>query len=223
MDPADPLTRLMLLADARLPTAGHTQSAGLEPALRSGLTPADVPAYIRVRLASVVLVEAATAVVTRHRIRSGEPLAPVMASWNARTPSPALRANAAVMGEAQLRLVRGLWPEAAGLRAIAGLPSVPRSVALGVTAEAAGLPARALACLVGYDDVQTVAAAALKLAPLDPLTATRWVLDALPAVETLAATVADLTEPDNIPATGAPQIDCWAQDHAAQTRRLFRA
>jgi len=27
----------MLLADARLPVAGHTQSAGLEPALRASL------------------------------------------------------------------------------------------------------------------------------------------------------------------------------------------
>jgi urease accessory protein len=31
---------LMLLADARLPTSGHTQSGGLEPALLGGLDPA---------------------------------------------------------------------------------------------------------------------------------------------------------------------------------------
>ena len=36
---------LLLLADARLPVAGHTQSAGLEPALRAGLAD-DVPAYL---------------------------------------------------------------------------------------------------------------------------------------------------------------------------------
>lgn len=41
---------LAMLGDARLPSGGHTQSAGLEPALRAGLTPAGVPAYLRSRL-----------------------------------------------------------------------------------------------------------------------------------------------------------------------------
>ena len=36
---------LMLLADARLPVAGHTQSGGLEPALAARAGPGDIPAY----------------------------------------------------------------------------------------------------------------------------------------------------------------------------------
>ncbi len=56
----------MLLADARLPTGAHTQSAGLEPAMRHGVSLADVPAYIRTRLRTVVAVEAGAAVVARH-------------------------------------------------------------------------------------------------------------------------------------------------------------
>ena len=58
---------LMLLADARLPTGAHTQSAGLEPALRGGLDPSQVPAYIRARLRTVTAVEAGAAVVARAR------------------------------------------------------------------------------------------------------------------------------------------------------------
>ena len=53
--PSSQLT-LMLLADARLPVAGHTQSGGLEPALQHGLT--DVPSYLRSLLATVTRVEA---------------------------------------------------------------------------------------------------------------------------------------------------------------------
>ena len=81
----------------------------------------------------------------------------------------------------------------------------------------------ALARLVGYDDVQTVASAALKLLPLDPPDVSGWVLDALPAVDRLATDVAALTSPGAIPARGAPQIEAWAEAHAHTTRRLFSA
>src|SRR6478752_10018036 len=58
---------MMLLADARLPTGAHTQSAGLEPALRAGVPASSVPAYITARLRSVTTVEAAAAVLARAR------------------------------------------------------------------------------------------------------------------------------------------------------------
>lgn len=223
MDPVDPLTRLLLLGDARLPVAGHTQSGGLEPALRDGMDPARIPEYLVTRLRTVTRVEAATAVVTLHRLRGGEPLDEVVTAWAARTPSPALRANARTMGAAQLRLIRSLWPSAAALHAVRDLVEVPRAVAFGVLADAALLRPGALARLIGYDDVQTVASAALKLAPLDPAETTRWVLGALPEIERLAAAVAGLTEPADIPAAGAPQIEHWAEAHARESRRLFSA
>lgn len=71
--------------------------------------------------------------------------------------------------------------------------------------------------------MQTVAAAALKLTPLDPAQTIRWVLDALPAIDLLADEVAALCTPDQIPASGAPQIEQWAERHAVAPRRLFRA
>jgi urease accessory protein len=205
---------LMLLADARLPVAGHTQSAGLEPALRAGLT--DVPGYIATRLRTVTRVEAATAVVALHSLRHGLPLAPVEHAWAVRTPSPAMRATSRQLARGLTRLGQRLW----GLPDLQGLS---RGVALGAVGHAAGIPPASLARLIGYDDAQTVAAAALKLTPLDPAEATAWVVSALPLVERLATEVAGLTEPGEIPAAGAPQIEVWAEAHAVATRRLFSA
>ena len=61
---------LMLLADARLPTGAHTQSAGLEPALRGGMLPAQVPQYMQARLRTVTSVEAGAAVLARAAVIS---------------------------------------------------------------------------------------------------------------------------------------------------------
>ena len=59
---------LMLLADARLPTGAHTQSAGLEPALRGGYgARGRARTYIEARLGTVTAVEAGAAVLARHR------------------------------------------------------------------------------------------------------------------------------------------------------------
>jgi urease accessory protein len=100
---------------------------------------------------------------------------------------------------------------------------MPRAIVLAGAADAAGLSPLALARMIGYDDAQTVASAALKLHPMDPVEATRWVRDALPGVERVAQSVAHLTDPADIPATGAPQFDAWAEAHAVTTRRLFSA
>ena len=42
-----PLFATLLLADARLPSGGHAQSAGVEPALLAGLDPAEAFAALR--------------------------------------------------------------------------------------------------------------------------------------------------------------------------------
>lgn len=214
---------LMLLADARLPVAGHTQSGGLEPALRLGVPPDQVPAYIVTRLATIARVEAATAVVALHHLRAGLPLVDVEVAWAARTPSPAMRRTSRTQGRAFLRLTCRLWPDAPGVVEVADLPQTSRAVAVAAAADACGLAPAALARLIGYDDVQTVATAALKLLPLDPAEVAEWVHRALPAVAALAGDVEHLTSPDQIPANGAPQIEEWAEAHARTTRRLFSA
>ncbi|GLZ37921.1 urease accessory UreF family protein [Actinokineospora sp. NBRC 105648] len=210
---------LALLGDARLPSGGHTQSAGLEPALRAGTTPAEVPAYLRARLRTVTRVEAGTAVVARAVAAEGGDLDAVEAAWAARTPSPALRANGRRLGRGYLRVLQTLWPGPTDDRA----RHWARPVVLGLLAHRADLCPVDLARLVGYDDAQTVTAALLKLEPGDPLQATAWVRDLLPDIDRMARQLAPLRTPDEIPSGGAPLIERWAQTHDTTTERLFSA
>jgi urease accessory protein len=217
---------LMLLADARLPVAGHTQSNTLEAAVRAGLVAADVPGYVRSRLLTVTTVDAATAVVARHLCvtdGAAAELETVERAWAARTASSALRNASRVQGRALLRLVDRLWTGSEPLKAVRALPAPTRMVVLGAVAAEVGLPPVSLARLVGYDDVQTVCAASLKLLPLDPSTVAAWSLAALPYIEKLAVDVAGCSSPVDIPARTHPQIEAWAQVHAHNQRRLFRA
>ena len=205
----------LLLADARLPVAGHTQSGGLEPALAAGLD--DVPSYMALRLATVTRTEAAAAVVTLAHLRRGEGLDAVYDAWAARTASAAMRDTSRELGRGLLRLADALWdlpPTLSGL---------PRPMVLGAIAHATGLAAAEVAEVVGYDDLQTVASATLKLRPLDPAVATSWVVGALPQLAAVVSQVMDLGSPTDIPATASPWIEQLAEDHAITTRRLFRA
>ena len=216
---------LALLADARLPVGAHTQSAGLEPAMaHGGLSAAGVPAFLRGRLATVVAVEAGTAVVARHRALAGLDLVPVEQAWAARTPSPPLRAASRTLGRGYLRLAQRLWPGQAALDVLAGLGRTPpRPLVLGVVAALAGLDAARLVRLCGHDDAATVGAAALKLDPLDPADTVAWTLAAHPAIEALVERVASLTEPDDIPAGSAPLTEEFSLLHTDTHARLFHA
>jgi len=145
----------------------------------------------------------------------------VETAWAARTPSDAMRATSRSLGRGLLRLATRAWPGA-----VAHWPAEhhpPRPVVLGAIAAEAGLPPVDLARVVAYDDVQTVLAAALKLLPLDPADAASWCVGLLPDIDALAAEVAERTSPADIPATGSPLIEGWAQAHARTTRRLFSA
>ena len=265
---------MMLLADARLPTGAHTQSAGLEPALRAGMRPADAPAYIRARLRTVTAVEAAAAVVARARTIDTErllttrgmaavnltvdltadpavdltadpavdltvdpavdpaadaaadlgiALLEVDAAWRARTVSPALRATSVLLGRGYARLVGRLWPTTVGAAALVATGRPGRAVVLGVAAALGGLSGAQLVRLIGYDDAQTVAAATLKLEPLDPVVAAGWVMAAGAEIERMVGGLAELTEIDQMPALGAPLIEQWAEIHSVTSQRFFRA
>lgn len=244
------LSVALLLADARLPSGGHADSASLEPALLGGLPTGDVPAWLVGRATTVSLVEAGTAVVTARLFagasagplarasaaasggRAADPsdgfgLADVVHAWAARTPAPALRDAARLLGRGYLRLARTLWPDAPAVRALvahdAALGPLPRAVVLGAVAAATGLPAADTVRLTVYDDAQTAASALLKLEPLDPVMPVSWVLEACAAAEPHVLHVAACTTPEDIPASGSPQTEGWAQAHALLSQRLFRA
>ena len=217
------LVALMMLSDGRLPVGGHTQSAGLEPALVAGLTASQVPGFIATRLRTAVTVDAATAVVARHHVTAGLGLDNVQAAWAARTPSEVTRAASVTVGRGCQRLLERLWPDSGAAGAVAALGAPARPVALGAMGAAATLGAAQVAALVCYDDVQSVCAAALKLLPLDPAETSAWLLAAAPLVEAVVDEVAPLTGPSGIPAPAAPLMESWQHAHAHQPRRLFSA
>jgi urease accessory protein len=214
---------VMLLADARLPTSGHTQSGGLEPALLGGLDPTDLDGYCRSRLETVTLTEAATAVVCRSRALAGARTDDVELAWAARTPSAALRDASRTLGRAYRRVALRLWPDAPALVELGAVTMPSRPRVLGLVAAATGLSAPAVASLVAYDDLQSVLAASLKLLPGDPVDATARMLALFPAIDALVSQVTGLTEPEDIPAWSAPLVEAWAEAHVSAERRLFRA
>ncbi len=144
-----------------------------------------VPTYCRMRLLTVITVEAATAVVARAAALDGRALHPVAEAWAARTPNPVTRARQHERGRALLEL--------------GGLTSgpLPRAVAIGALAAEAGITAEDTARMVGYDDVQAV------LAQADPAAARAWTAALVSDIREMAAQVAHLVDADAIPATGA--------------------
>ena len=216
----------LLLADGRLPTGAHTQSAGVEPAFAHGMRLDQVPDYVRARLRTVTEVEAAAAVVARHRWRT-EParrtpaMLEVDAAWRIRTLSDAIRDASDLLGRSYLRTAGAVWPLDA-LRESGGAVWC-RAVVLGATAAETGISPVELARLIGFEDVQTVIAAALKLQPFDPSQGVAWAAASEGEVEKLVQRVSSLTGTAEIPAYGAPLIEEWGQRHRDAERRLFRA
>ncbi len=224
----------MMLADGRLPTGGHTQSGGLEPAVRAGLGAdgkqlADIAAYARDRLRTTTRVEAAVAVVTLcgTNVAPGDEndpqttIALVEAAWAARVPSHVVRGVSRRQGRLLLRLARRVWPDVTTYLPNDG--EIARPVVLGVVGAVTGLSAEQVARTVAYDDAQTVISASLKLLPVDPADAATWLAGLHDDIEWLVKDVAPLTRIDELPADGAPLIDVFAHNHAIERMRLFHA
>jgi urease accessory protein len=200
----------LLLSDGRTPTGGFAHSGGLEAA---ALAPAEVPAFMRARLHTAALLDAAVAA----RACEGEDPLALDAAWAARTPAPATRDAARRQGRALLRLAARLWPEAVESYA-ATSATTPRCVVLGLAGRAAGMTPVAVAEVSLYDDAAAVAAAAPKLGAIDALEAAAWLAGMAPLVATLAERAA---RNGALPAPATPLLDLRAQAHHDNPRRLF--
>lgn len=224
-----------MLADSRLPSGGHVSSSGLEPALMAGMARENVLGFLLARARTTAIVDAGTAVVTRHLILAGAPgeapaasaevsealFTAVGRAWAARTPSKAARDVARELGRGMLRLATSLWPAATVFDSLDRMP--PRPLVFGAVAAHAGLEPHSLVRLLIYDDAASAAAALLKLDPGDPAEAMHLVLEACRSAEPEVPGLAGLTSPHEIPAASAPQSEDWLERHALTTRRLFRA
>ncbi|GAB2737605.1 urease accessory UreF family protein [Salinifilum aidingensis] len=221
----DPNLGAMLLADARLPTGGHAHSAGLEPALAAGLGSGEVPEYLRGRLRSVALVDAAASVLALRASRERPVrLSAVHDALLARTPTAPVRESSGLLGRGLVRLAARLWPEHPAVAALDEIgPRPQRPVALGVVAAAMGLDERHVARACLYEDAQTVAAAALKLLPADPAETARWVWESAEVVQESVERAVAVTRPTELPAVSAPLVERWALQHDTRTRRIFVA
>ena len=215
----------MLLADGRFPAGGYAHSLGLEQAVADGLGVDGVGDFVRARLRLVAEPEARIAVAARRAalVHGVAGALGVEDEFCARCPSPVLRDSARRLGAALLRAATGVWPDALlldGYRAASAF--TPRPVALGVVAAAIGVGDEQLAALVLYDDAATVASAALKLLPLDPAHASRWVAQVAPWIADAALAVAADERPLAAqPAPAALGLELAAAAHLEQRERLF--
>lgn len=216
----------LLLSDSRTPSGGYAHSGGLEAAVADGLSSgSEVLAFMRARLATVGRMEAAFAA-SACGCSSLSGLLELDLELAARTPAEPLRRASRLLGRGLLRTASVWFPRFAllgGYREASALS--PRPVALGVVAQAGGLPPLDAARASLYDDAATVAAAAVKLLPLDAAIASGWVLALGVEIDSLAEAVG--SEPARfqagmcLPSTATPLLDRGAMTHATTERRLF--
>jgi urease accessory protein len=212
----------LLLADGRFPAGGHAHSGGLEAACLEGLTADQVASYIRARVHAVAACECALAVAA-CRVTSVEALLELDEEAAARTLSPALRRVAQRLGSQLLRTASVVWPDAALPQLYrAASTATPRPVAFGVVGRAARLDERELARGFLYDDVAMVAAAAVKLLPIDTLSTTRMLVELHDDVEQLAFVAATSNlPPRELPSAFAPLLELRSLRHDRREGRLF--
>ena len=209
----------LLLGDGRTPSGAHAHSAGLEAAVSDGLRATDVPSFLDGRLHTVAFSEAALTAAAVRAVADVDALLALDAEALARTPSPQLRVAATMLGRAILRTGAQLFPEAPAIADYrARSATTPRPVGFGVVAAAAGLTPTDAALVALYEDAATVAAAAVKLLPIDAGAAAGWIARRAGQIASLAQAAADA--PD-LPSLCAPLVELRSLAHGHDLGRLF--
>jgi urease accessory protein len=218
---------LMMLVDGRFPAGGHTNSAGVESAVRAGDVhdDASLERYLRGRLATTGVVDAAFAAHTAGCATEEFDLAAVDLEYSARIMSPALRDASRRFGRQMLRAGRVVWtsPLLDALSRVDGGAHQP--VVLGALVAAAGGSATHAAETSMHHLSAAVCTAAVRLLGLDPmrvaatqlrvgLDADRWIE---PAPHWAQVGLADL------PASGGSLTEILGEQHAHSDTRLFVA
>jgi urease accessory protein len=222
-------TRLLLLADSRLPAGGHAHSGGLEAAATAGVVEdlTGLADFLRGRLATSGLVAAALAAAACfHAVRDHRRWELLDAEADARTPSPAQRQASRAQGRSLLRAARTAWPSPAldGLRAaVPGGAHHP--VVLGAATAATGGTPKEAAVVAAYGVVTGSASAAVRLLGLDPLAVQRVLAELAGTMDSVAAAAAGHADGDwaGLPAASAPILDLFAELHLRSDVRLFES
>lgn len=212
----------LLLADARTPTGSYAHSSGLEAVVQAGLRADAVSAFIAGRIATVALTEAALTAAAVLADGDLDALHALDLEAAARCPSPPLRAAAATLGRSVLRTGGQLFPDAPAIPAYrAASTRTPRPVAFGVVAGGGGLSAEQAALIALHDDAATVAAAAVKLLPVDAGAAAGWIVQLAPRIEQAARTAVAAALRDDLPSLSAPLVERRSLTHTTDRGRLF--
>jgi urease accessory protein len=249
--PAPRGAAFLLLVDARLPTGGHAHSGGMEEAVASGTVRGvpDLPEWLRGRLTTVGLVDAAFAAAAHARAadsragdsRAGDSRAgddgvaggdhrdgwwaELASEWAARTVSPALRAAGRAQGRGLVRAARSCWPHPVLDGLAAALPDgAPWPLALGAAGFAAGCPVEQLTLVAAAAAVTAPAWATTRLLGTDPFRVGATLAGLAGVIDEVARDALRLTAGvpyRELPASSAPLLDLGAQHHADWEVRLF--
>jgi urease accessory protein len=219
---------LLLLADGRFPSGGHTQSGGVEAAVLVGDV-ADVESlerYLLGRLATTGRVDAAFAAMACALVGSepsGAAIDTLDAEYSARTMSPYLREVSRRQGRQLLRSAREIWPSPwlDLLAEVGGGPHQP--IVLGVTVgTAAGEPIDA-ATIALHHLASAVTTAAVRLLGLDPVALAGVQARIASTIDGIAVASAVDLDPSRLPADGGALTEILGQHHGGRDARLFVA
>ena len=129
--------------------------------------------------------------------------------WLARTASPILRAAAVTAGRDYLNRLRVRWPQHPATVAVSALPDPPRPIVVAAIGSAVGLTAVQVAWLVAQDDVQTVTAAAGRLAGISVHELGMVEAGVTGEIVDLVRQVARASAPADLPIVPALQLEQW--------------
>ncbi len=219
---------LMMLIDGRFPAGGHTNSAGVEAAVRIGDVCDDtsLERYLLGRLATTGMVDASFSAHVAGLTEGFEgALVDIDAEYSARVPSPRLRDASRRFGRQLLRAGSTIWggPALDAVGRIEGGAHQP--VVLGALVSAAGGTSVDAASLAFHHLSAAVTSAAIRLLGLDPMAVAAvqarvgeriddWCLDA----DAWAS-----SSPAALPASGGSLTEILAEDHGSWNARLFVA
>ena len=209
---------LLLLLDTRSPSGGHNHSMGMESAISAGLVRDhdDVARFCRGRLHTSGRVAAGFAAASCDLTAGCDLAASGASDWSrldaefdARTPSPALRAASRQLGSGLARMARAMLP---GF----GIAAQHHPIVLGAAVAAAGGDRGLAARAAALSTVSVPASAALRLLGLDPFAVQAMLAE-------LAREIDRLPVPDagELPADAAPALDLLADHHLTMEVRLF--
>ena len=219
---------LLILVDGRFPAGGHTNSAGVEAAVRIGdvRDEATLERYLVGRLATTGVVDAAFAAHVAGLVDpSDAQLATIDAEYDARVPSVTLRRTSRRFGRQLLRTGRRIWSSPT-IDAVARLTEGPHQpVALGALVAASGAGPSDAALVSIHHLSAAVTSAAIRLLGLDPMSVTEIQARVGTIASAWISTAADWAQcaPHELPAHGGSLTDILAADHGRWDARLFVA